>query len=114
MHFTIRRLRRKGRCRSIKSGTKAAAHSPGSARRAVARRTPAPECEAVGKPVRNFDQIFASRLADADEFYERITPDSLNEDERRVHRQALAGMLWSKQYYYFDLDSGLRNITPIL
>ena len=55
----------------------------------------------------NFDVIFAQRLAESDEFYERITPHSLSEDERRVHRQALAGMLWSKQYYYFDLDRWL-------
>ena len=40
---------------------------------------------------------------------ERITPKSLSEDERRVHRQALAGMLWSKQYYYFDLDRWLTE-----
>ena len=54
-----------------------------------------------------FDQVFAARIADADEFYHRITPRSLTEDERRVHRQALAGMLWSKQYYHFDLDKWL-------
>ena len=60
-----------------------------------------------------FDQAFAARLADADEFYDRITPKSLSEDERRVHRQALAGMLWSKQYYYFDLDSGWRSMRLI-
>jgi len=36
-------------------------------------------------------------------------PRSLGEDERRVHRQALAGMLWSKQYYYFDLDRWLKE-----
>jgi hypothetical protein len=57
----------------------------------------------------NFDQIFASRLADANEFYERITPKNFSEDERRVHRQALAGMLWSKQFYYFDLDRWLNE-----
>ena len=54
-----------------------------------------------------FDAIFAKRLADADEFYGRITPHSLSEDERRVYRQALAGMLWSKQFYYFDLERWL-------
>src|SRR5438270_10365667 len=58
-------------------------------------------------PFADFEQIFASRLADADQFYDRITPRSLSEDERRVHRQSLAGMLWSKQYYYFDLDKWL-------
>jgi hypothetical protein len=60
-------------------------------------------------PFGAFDQILASRLADADEFYNRITPPSLTEDERRVHRQALAGMLWGKQYYYFDLDRWLEE-----
>jgi mannosylglycerate hydrolase MGH1-like protein len=56
-----------------------------------------------------FDQVFTARLDDANDFYDRITPRSLNEDERRVHRQALAGMLWSKQYYYFDLDKWLAE-----
>ncbi len=56
-----------------------------------------------------FKEVFRQRLLDADEFYDRITPRSLGEDERRVHRQALAGMLWSKQYYYFDLDRWLKE-----
>jgi hypothetical protein len=56
-----------------------------------------------------FDKAFGQRLFDADEFYDRITPRSLNEDERRVHRQALAGMLWSKQYYYYDVDKWLKE-----
>jgi hypothetical protein len=57
----------------------------------------------------DFDQVFSARLEDANEFYDRITPASLSEDERRVHRQALAGMLWSKQFYYFDLDKWLAE-----
>ena len=56
-----------------------------------------------------FDAVFNERLQEADEFYERITPRTLDEDERRVHRQALAGMLWSKQYYYFDVDRWLKE-----
>jgi hypothetical protein len=56
-----------------------------------------------------FDATVAARLADADEFYNRIAPPSLNEDERRVHRQALAGMLWSKQDYLFDVDMWLKE-----
>ena len=58
---------------------------------------------------RAFEEVFRRRLFDADEFYERITPPTLGEDERRVHRQALAGMLWTKQYYYFDLDRWLKE-----
>ena len=55
------------------------------------------------------EKIFNSRIADADEFYDRITPKSLNDDQRLVHRQAMAGMLWSKQFYYFDLERWLRD-----
>jgi hypothetical protein len=91
-----------------KSGTKAAAHYrlevPAGGSKAVRLRLSAkPGADPFGK----FEETFAARLADADEFYDRITPRSLSEDERRVHRQALAGMLWSKQYYYFDLDRWL-------
>ena len=56
-----------------------------------------------------FQAILAARQADADEFYNRITPPSLNEDQRRVHRQALAGMLWTKQYYLYDVDTWLKE-----
>jgi hypothetical protein len=56
-----------------------------------------------------FDEAFQKCLDEADEFYDRITPASLNEDQRRVHRQALAGMLWSKQFYYFDLEKWLME-----
>jgi hypothetical protein len=56
-----------------------------------------------------FDPAFQKCLDEADEFYNRITPASLNEDQRRVHHQALAGMLWSKQFYYFDLEKWLTE-----
>src|SRR5215469_9472006 len=49
-----------------------------------------------------FDEIFDARVREADDFYRAITPASLSADEARVMRQALAGMLWSKQYYSFD------------
>jgi hypothetical protein len=58
---------------------------------------------------KSFDATVAARKKDADEFYQRITPGSLNDDERRVHRQALAGMLWSKQYYFYDVDTWLKE-----
>jgi hypothetical protein len=56
-----------------------------------------------------FDTSFAARVGDADEFYERITADKLTEDEKRVHRQALAGMLWGKQFYFYDVDRWLKE-----
>jgi hypothetical protein len=56
-----------------------------------------------------FDETLAARVREADAFYASITPPSATEDEARVMRQALAGMLWSKQYYYFDLDDWLSE-----
>ena len=67
-------------------------------------------------PFTSFDEVFAGRVVDADEFYDRISPTTFTDDERRVHRQALAGMLWSKQYYYFDLDRwlGEHDAHPLM
>jgi len=54
-----------------------------------------------------FDDVFASRLREADEFYKSVTPPSVGEDAAKVMRQALAGMLWSKQFFFFDGDNWL-------
>ncbi|MBV8827999.1 MAG: glucosidase, partial [Acidobacteriaceae bacterium] len=93
---------------AAKTGTKAAAHYrievPAQGSKVVRLRLSA---KPNGDPFSTFDKAFTARLAEADEFYDRITSKSLTEDERRVHRQALAGMLWSKQFYYFDLDKWL-------
>ena len=93
-----------------KVGTKAAAHYtldvPAGGSQTIRLRLAATN---VARAFADFDGIFKRRVADADEFYDRISPSSLNEDERRVHRQALAGMLWSKQYYFFDLDRWLQE-----
>jgi hypothetical protein len=100
-----------------KTGTKAAAHyvlnvAAGGSEVVRLRLSNKPRADTFAK----FEQVFAERLAEANEFYDRITPKNLSENEKRVHRQALAGMLWSKQYYYFDLDKWLleHNAHPIL
>jgi Mannosylglycerate hydrolase MGH1-like glycoside hydrolase domain len=54
-------------------------------------------------PFADFDEVCAARLADADEFYAELTPESASEDEANVLRQAEAGMLWSKQLYYYNV-----------
>jgi hypothetical protein len=56
-----------------------------------------------------FDDIVATRLREADEFYKSVTPPSVSKDEASVMRQAIAGMLWSKQYYSFDGDAWLEE-----
>jgi len=56
-----------------------------------------------------FAEILAARLKEADEFYRSVTPPSISQDAANVMRQALAGMLWSKQYYYFDGNRWLEE-----
>ena len=70
---------------------------------------------ANGNPFgKHFDEVFNDRRQETDEFYASITPPSITRDEALVMRQALAGMLWSKQYYYFDGDKwlGEHNADP--
>ena len=59
--------------------------------------------------------VFDIRKQEADEFYAAILPKGMSEDMARIQRQALAGVLWSKQFYHFDVERWLSNsdgITP--
>src|SRR4029077_7459097 len=56
-----------------------------------------------------FDRVIHERRNEADEFYAAITPKSLDADAATVMRQALAGMLWSKQFYLYDVDKWLEE-----
>ena len=56
-----------------------------------------------------FDQLVEQRRREADEFYRAITPARVSEDAANVMRQALAGMLWSKQYFFLDADKWLEE-----
>jgi len=56
-----------------------------------------------------FDQLVDQRRREADEFYRAITPSGTSEDAANVMRQALAGMLWSKQYFFYDTDKWLEE-----
>jgi hypothetical protein len=103
-----------------KQGTKVAAHyqaTVGAGQTQVIRLR-----LSKGKPDQNskpfgklFDQVFADRLREADEFYKSVTPPSVSADEANVMRQALAGMLWSKQFFFFDGDNWLdeHNSNPL-
>jgi hypothetical protein len=55
----------------------------------------------------SFDAVMQARRREADEFYAGVIPSSFNADSANVMRQALAGMLWSKQFYYYDVDKWL-------
>lgn len=65
-----------------------------------------PEGGPFGLP---FNDVMISRRREADEFYATVVPKSLDEDQARVMRQALAGMLWSKQFYYYDINKWLEE-----
>jgi hypothetical protein len=66
----------------------------------------------VGNPFGDyFEQTFASRRQEANEFYDTVIPRSVlaDPDRANVMRQALAGMMWTKQYFYYDLNLWLRE-----
>jgi hypothetical protein len=60
-------------------------------------------------PFGDFAKTFKQRMTEADKFYATVQNPDLDEDEKRVQRQALAGMLWSKQLYYYDIDQWLKG-----
>jgi len=60
-------------------------------------------------PFQHFDDIFSARIRETDAFYEELQKDMEQAEERKVQRQAFAGMLWSKQFYYYDVDQWLKG-----
>ena len=104
----------------VKTGTKAAAHylvtvGPGQSKVLRIRlsnldpqavSTKQGQLRVFGS---SFDAIFRARKQEADEFYRAIIPSSLSADEANVMRQAMAGMLWTKQFYYYDVDKWLEE-----
>ena len=101
-----------GAVNPLKEGTKVAAHyvltvDGGQStviRLRLSKTSPDQKTAPFGKA---FDDLFADRLREADDFYKSVTPPSVSEDEANVMRQALAGMLWSKQFFFFDGDNWL-------
>jgi hypothetical protein len=93
-------------------GTKAAAHyrltlGAGETGTICLRlRDTRPRHEPFG---RAFDELMAQRLREANEFYATVTPATLSDDAKRVMRQAFAGQLWSKQFYYYDVQRWLEG-----
>ena len=103
-----------------KQGTKVAAHykvNVGAGQTTticlrLSKVFPGAKSNAFGQ---GFEETFACRLREADEFYRSVTPPSVSADAANVMRQALAGMLWSKQFFFFDGDNWLdeHNSNPL-
>ena len=66
----------------------------------------APKTELFGQA---FESIFSARRKEANEFYALRAPKDISEDARNVQRQAFAGLLWSKQFYHFDVRTWLEG-----
>jgi hypothetical protein len=95
-----------------KQGTKVAAHFKGNVgagqTKVIRLRLSQSSPDEKGKPFgTQFDEVFSERLREADEFYQSVTPSSVSKDAANVMRQAIAGMLWSKQFFFFDGDNWL-------
>ncbi|WP_103028263.1 MGH1-like glycoside hydrolase domain-containing protein [Salinibacter altiplanensis] len=91
-------------------GTKAAAHihtevPAGAARTAEIRFTP----ERKQRPFVHCDRLIDDRRDEADAFYDAVQRDDLSDDETRIQRQAFAGLMWSKQFYHYDVDRWLEG-----
>ncbi|MBZ0301946.1 MAG: glucosidase [Anaerolineae bacterium] len=93
------------RVNPARTGTKATAHcrtmlEPGQTLTVRVRFSDsAPEM-----PFADFDDVFVKRQQEADVFFAAIQPAGLTDDERRVQRQAYAGLLWNKQFYHYSVD----------
>jgi len=95
-----------------RTGTKAAVHYqfsvPPDTTMSVRLRLSVNDGDGAGA-FDTFDELFAKRIAEADAFYAAIQPTTLSDDERLVQRQAFAGMLWSKQFFHYDVAEWLRG-----
>jgi mannosylglycerate hydrolase MGH1-like protein len=102
-----------------KQGTKASAHylltvgarESRTLRLRLSDVAPAawPTQNGLAGPFADFDGVMEARRREADEFYASVIPPSLDADAANVMRQAIAGMLWSKQFYYYDVDRWLSE-----
>lgn len=96
-----------------KEGTKAALHYrvriPAGKSATVRLRLMAVDEATARAPFETFDEIFLARVREADEFYKELQPHKLSDDEKLVQRQAFAGMIWSKQFYYYLVDEWLAG-----
>ncbi|HVY75498.1 MAG TPA: hypothetical protein VG890_11745, partial [Puia sp.] len=61
------------------------------------------------RPFDDFEKIFNQRITEANQFYQELQQSIPDEERKMIHRQAMAGMIWSKQYYYFNVRKWLSG-----
>jgi len=103
----------RGAVNPVGSGTKAAAHyslmiAPRTSVTVRLRLTDA--APGSGESLNgDFDRVLAARRAEADEFYRAVIPEATTPDRAMIMRQALGGLLWSKQFYHYDVNRWLKG-----
>jgi hypothetical protein len=66
-------------------------------------------CHSISEPFGGYDDLFAKRIREADEFYDDIQQDVTDPELKSIQRQAYAGMLWSKQFYYYNVCEWIKG-----
>ena len=102
--------RRRDRVNSAREGSKVAAHchavvAPGEALTVSVRFTD----KRARDPFEDFDAVFTERIREADEFHAAVAAPNLDDDQRRIQRQAFANLLWSKQFYHYSAELWLQG-----
>lgn len=96
-----------------KKGTKAAFYikdiffRPGESKFFYFRLSP----QMLDRPFDAAEALFDLRKKEADEFYDKLHPKEASEDEKNIQRQALSGLLWNKQFYFFDVAQWIDQGT---
>ena len=97
-----------------KKGTKAAFHyefkaiPAGKSCKILLRLTN----QKMDRPIEDVEAIFEKRLKEADLFYASVHPPKASEEEKKIQRQALAGMIWNKQHYHYDVGAWIQGDNP--
>lgn len=97
-----------------KSGSKACLHygeltiPPGESKTIRLRLAP----QVLQHPLKDVDAIIAKRKLEADEYYAEIQSTKLSEEDKQIHRQSIAGLLWSMQFYNYNVKTWLTGDDP--
>jgi Mannosylglycerate hydrolase MGH1-like glycoside hydrolase domain/Glycosyl hydrolase family 63 C-terminal domain len=94
-----------------RNGTKAAAlyqfQIPGGSAREIRLRLRKTPTNRINASFDRFDETITLRRREADEFYQALAPACLSKEQRAIQRQAFAGLLWNKQFYYYIVEEWL-------
>ena len=92
-----------------KSGARAAVHYDRIVKAGGAVTVRLRLCRTAAAPFSDFDDLFRQRIKEADEFYESLQGSLTSQEDKLIQRQAFAGLLWNKQFYYYNIREWLKG-----